>query len=416
MRKSLKMGQGKVVSGEWFFDRDADKRIFEQKINDGANILLVAQRRMGKTSLMAEMAKILQDKYICLFVDLQKCLNSSDMLVELSLKIQPYKNLWDKTKDIFSNVFSKVKNSVEAVKYNELSVTLRSGLTHSNWADKGDQLLNVLAEAEKPVVLLLDEVALMVNNILKDENHDITAEGKIQTNEFMSWLRKNSIKHQGKISFVISGSIGLEPVLHQARLSATINNFVPLEIKAWDDDTACQCLEALANEYHIKLHDNVPHEIVKKLGSCIPHHVQMFFTYIHDLCVKRNVMECSKDDVNQIYKETMLGVRGHVELTHYEERLEMILPKNLCTLALDMLTEAAVTGHLSNEAITAFQKEYPIEGKDVVKVQKEIIWVLEHDGYIKGTKKGYIFVSHLLKDWWKNRYQRFFTPILQREV
>lgn len=410
------MGQGKVVTGEWFWDREKEKELFVQKIDDGAHVLLVAQRRMGKTSLMAEVAELLTERYICLFIDLQKCQSASDAMVELSLKIHPHKNLWEKGKGVFSNVLTKMADSVESVQISELGVTLRSGLTLGNWADKGDQLFDILAGADRPVVLLLDEVALMINNMLKDENHDITAEGKAQTNEFMSWMRKNSIKHQGKIRIVISGSIGLEPILHQARLSATINNFVPLELKAWDNETAIACIEALANEYSVKLEDGVHEEMVERIGCCIPHHVQMFFTYIYELCVKREQMVCSITDVDEVYKNAMLGVRGHVELTHYEERLEKVLPKELCALALDMLTEAAVTGHLSDEAIAAFQKEYPLEGRDVVEVQKEILWVLEHDGYLKGGEKGYVFVSKLLWDWWINRYRRFFTPVLKRGV
>ena len=412
----LKMGQGKVVTGEWFWDREKEKELFVQKIDEEAHILLVAQRRMGKTSLMAEVAELLAERYICLFVDLQKCQSASDAMVELSLKIHPYTGLWERAKGVFSNVLNRVTDSVESVQINELGVTLRSDLTHGNWADKGDQLFDILAGAERPVVLLLDEVALMVNNILKDENHDITAEGKKHTNEFMSWLRKNSIKHQGKIRIVISGSIGLEPILHQAGLSATVNNFVPFELDPWDDKTASDCIKALGNEYGIEFKEGTPEEMVKMLGCSIPHHVQMFFTNVYDRCVKRRDMQCSMPDVAEVYKRGMLGVRGHVELTHYEERLEKVLPKELCALALDMLTEAAVTGYLSDETIAAFQKEYPIEGRDVSKIQKEIIWVLEHDGYLKSGEKGYVFVSKLLKEWWENRYKRFFTPILERGV
>ena len=412
----LKMGQGKVVTRELFWDREKEKELFVQKIGEGAHVLLVAQRRMGKTSLMAEAAELLSEKYICLFVDLQKSQSASDAMVELSLKIHPYTGLWERAKGVFSNVLNRVTDSVESIQINELGVTLRSGLTLSNWADKGDQLFDILAGAEKPVVLLLDEVALMVNNILKDENHNITAEGKTHTNEFMSWLRKNSIKHQGKIRIVISGSIGLEPILHQARLSATVNNFVPFELDPWDDKTASDCIKALGNEYGIEFEEGAPEEMVKTLGCCIPHHIQMFFTNVYDKCVKRGNMQCSMPDVAEVYKRGMLGVRGHVELTHYEERLEMVLPKELCALALDMLTEAAVTGQLSDEAIAAFQKEYPIEGRDIGEIQKEIIWVLEHDGYLTGGEKGYVFVSKLLKDWWENRYKQFFTPILKRGV
>lgn len=412
--KKLKMGQGKVVTGEWFWDREKEKELFIQKIDEGVHVLLVAQRRMGKTSLMAEVAEMLNDRCICLFVDLQKCQNGSDSIVELSLKIRPYQNLWEKTKVVFSNVLSRVTDSVETVQISELGVTLRSGLNRGNWADKGDHLLDILAAADKPVILLLDEVAIMVNNMLKDEDNNVTAEGKAQTNEFMSWLRKNSIEHQGKIRIVISGSIGLEPVLHQARLSATINNFMPLELKAWDEETAIGCIEALANENGVELEDNVPQEIVRKLGCCVPHHVQMFFTFVYDRCVKRGHMLCSKEDVDEIYKEDMLGVRGHVDLVHYEERLEKVLPKELNTMALDMLTETAVTGHLSSEAIAAFQTEHSFGGRDIVEVQKEILWVLEHDGYLRSGPEGYVFASKYLRDWWKNRYRRFFTPVLKR--
>ena len=125
-------------------------------------------------------------------------------------------------------------------------------------------------------------------------------------------------------------------------------------------------------------------------------------------------MECSVQDVGEVYKNDMLGVRGHAELTHYEERLEMVLGKELFTLAIDMLTEAAVTGCLTKEAIAALQKEYALEEANIVEAQKEVIWVLEHDGYIRQSKQGYVFVSKLLKDWWRNRHGAFFPRVLER--
>ena len=56
-------------------------------------------------------------------------------------------------------------------------------------------------------------------------------------------------------------------------------------------------------------------------------------------------MVCTVKDVEEIYNSEMLGVRGHVELTHYEERLEKVLGMELSSFAFDMLTEAAVVGH-----------------------------------------------------------------------
>jgi hypothetical protein len=42
--------------------------------------------------------------------------------------------------------------------------------------------------------------------------------------------------------------------------------------------------------------------------------------------------------------------------------------------------------------------------------------VLEHDGYLKAGKGGYVFESHLLKDWWGKRYGYFYVPVLERGI
>ena len=411
----LKMGQGKVVTGQSFWDRETEKRLFIERLDEGVHQLLIAQRRMGKTSLMAEVADSVSDRYICLFVDLQKSCSEPDAVVELSLKVLRYKKLWQKIQAIFGNVLNEVVERVDRIQAGDLGITLRSGLTAGNWKPKGDALLNILAGSDRPVLLLFDEVPILVNRLLKGEEHEVTTQGKRRADAFMSWLRDNSIRHQGKIRMVLSGSIGLAPVLHQARLSATINNFTPLEIGPWDGETAIGCINALANQYKIELEEGVPQRMVERLGCCIPHHVQMFFSHVHERCLKRQIMQCTCDDAEEVYKKNMLGVRGHVEMVHYEERLEQVLDKEACAFALDMLTEAAVVGRLTNKALAAFQTEYSLTCDDVGVLQKDILWVLEHDGYLQKSGRSYVFVSKLVCDWWKNRHRQFYTPVLKRE-
>jgi hypothetical protein len=411
----LKMGQGKVVTGEYFWAREEEKKLFIQRLDEGAHQLLVAQRRMGKTSLMAEVADLVGDRYLCLFADLQKCSGGPDAIVELSLKVRPHANLWQKARVVFENVLGRIGDGIESIQVGDMAVTLRAGLTAGNWTAKGDQLLDILTGYEKPVVILLDEVPILVNRLLRGEDGRITVDGKKQADEFMSWLRSGSIRHQGTIRFVISGSVGLPPILHQARLTATINNFVPFELTPWDAETAKGCLRALASEYGITLAERVPEDMVARLGCCIPHHVQMFFTHMHERCMKRGVMKCDLADVAEVYSRCMLGVHAHSELVHYEERLEQVLDKNSFVLALDMLTQAAVTGSLTVADIKAFQREHTLEGCNINEAQKDILHVLEHDGYLKREAHGYVFVSRLLQDWWRKRHAQFFTPVLERK-
>lgn len=406
----LKQGHGNWVTGDRFWDRKEDIALFKQRIQQGAHLLLVAQRRMGKTSLMKEAARQLKDDFECVFADFQNAISPQDAVAELSLALRPHKSLWNRGCELFTNVIDKI----EKIGGNDLAVTLRAGLNDGNWSTKGDELFAILAEAEKPVLLLLDEVPILVNRIIKGHDYIITPERRLVAGEFMTWLRKNSLKHQGKVRVVISGSIGFEPVLRQAELSAAINNFVPFELKPWSDAIAIDCLRALAAEYGIKYRDSAEAAMVHRIGCCIPHHVQMFFDHAQTYCVRRKVQELGPEQVEEIYQTEMLSTRGHAELTHYEERLKLILGPRKMDLAVDMITEAAISGCLSGEAIRRLQLDYAFEGEKTTDVQMDILWVLEHDGYLTKTPTGYVFVSSLLRDWWAGRYRAFFTPVLKR--
>jgi energy-coupling factor transporter ATP-binding protein EcfA2 len=384
--------------------------ILERKAAEGAHILITAQRRMGKTSLLRELAERLKHRCICLFVDFEHASSAADAVVEISLALNPYKPLWQKTRELFRNIL----DLVDKVSIGELGLTLRAGLTTGDWKDKGNCLFGILASSETPVILMMDEVPILVNRILKGDDFTITPERRRDADIFMSWLRDNGQRYRGRVAMMISGSIGLEPVVNQAGLSATLNIFDPVELKPWDNSTAISCLQALANEYGIEFIDSAAEAIVSRLGYCIPHHVQMFFSNIHDRCLRKGVKEFHPEEVEEVYETEMLGIHGHVELTHYEERLKQVLPIESYALALEMLTETAVSGSLSLESLSALAKFYEMTFNGVFETQKTILQVLEHDGYLKQSPDGYLFVSPLLRDWWRKRHGFFHTPVLKR--
>jgi hypothetical protein len=94
-------------------------------------------------------------------------------------------------------------------------------------------LFDVLANSDRPVVVFVDELPILINRLLVGADYKITPERKTETEAFLSWLRANAIRPQGKVRLVLSGSIGLEPILRQAGLNATVNNFVPFVLKEW---------------------------------------------------------------------------------------------------------------------------------------------------------------------------------------
>ena len=273
-----------------------------------------------------------------------------------------------------------------------------------HWRHTGDQIFAALADNEQQVVLALDELPILVNRLLKSDDYAITPERKRAADEFLSWLRKNGQEHLGKISLILSGSVSLEPILQQAGLSAHANIFSPFDLKPWDEKTASDCLGALAETYSLDLPQDVREAMCKRLRCQIPHHVQRFFDVLHEDLRRAGRNAASLDDVQRVYESDMLGVRGQMDMPHYEGRLRMVLGDEGCRIALDLLTEAAVAGGLLNDDAIALQRERQA-GANPLPIE-DVLHVLEHDGYLERHEGGYRFMSGLLEDWWRTRYGR----------
>ena len=413
----LVQAHGNWVAGDRFWNRTAEIELLTSYLEEGACVYLVAQRRIGKTSLMRETSRRMGDRFISLHVDLQDASSPLDFVAALSAATHPHKSLWGKTKAVFGNVLGMAGGVIESLQIQEIQLKIREGLLQGNWETKGAQLLEVLAANEKPVIVFMDEVPVMVNRILKGPEHelaDMTAERVAAADAFMSWLRAQTIRHSGRVRFVVTGSIGFEPILRQAGLSATINNFRAFTLDPWQPGTAVGCLRALGETYGIRFDDGAPERVAERLGSCIPHHVQMFFGHVQEMCAKRGDRACSVEDLDRVYEERMLSTRGHAELSTFEERLKMMVGKSILPFVLDILTEAATADSLTTKAVAALQQEHGLSGRDAADRTRDVLEILEHDGYLQRGPNGFTFVSRLLRDWWKRRFGFGYTPTLQR--
>ncbi|MFO0748290.1 MAG: ATP-binding protein [Myxococcota bacterium] len=399
----LRQSIGNWVVGDRFFDREAELQRFIELLDEGAHIQLVAPRRTGKTSLMREAERLLSERMATVFVDLEASRSPEDAIVEIGKAAHEHTRLRDR-------VWEFLKGVVPAeVRLDEVTLKLRNELQGADWRAKGDRLLALLAKLDRPVVLFLDEVPILVNRLVCDAAGDLQPDGRAAADAFMSWLRAAAQRHQGALRIVLSGSIGLEPILRRVGLSATLNAFTPFHLDPWSPETAAACVRALARQYEIVLDAGTEQAITDQLGCCIPHHVQMFFGHLRDDAQARANATLGPDDVRRVYRDRLLGNKGHASLSHYEERLRSVLAPSLRDLAADLLTEAAVVGRLTPTAAMALARA---DVKEPRAALDEILGVLEHDGYLARDASGdYAYVSHLVRDWWRARFGFNWQPV-----
>lgn len=416
MTEKLPNKFGPWVVGDDFFDRTSEIERLTQLLDEGNSILLVAPRRIGKTSLVRETFRRMEqrDEDYLLFVDVQDCKTPEDVIVAISMAAQPYGGLASKVKEAFSSFFRGLSDKVESVGSSAVfELRLREGLT-GDWQMKADKIMASLAQADRPVAICLDELPIMVNRLVTGPGDQ--AERRELAEVFLSWLRKTVSAHAENIRWIVCGSIGLEPILARHNLSFTTGHLRPFHLPTWDRETAAACVESLSAHQGHEWPRESRDALLDKLAHFVPHHVQMYFGHVIDDCRLRGVQVPTEDDVLRVYKTHMLSTRGHAELADYEERLLRVLDEATKELALALLTEAAVAGRLTLEASRRIAESHGLEHPE--RARRDVLRVLEHDGYLTRGEKDdhWRFLSSLIRDWWYQRFGTGYVPFDQEEV
>ncbi|MCD4709016.1 MAG: hypothetical protein K8S62_14905 [Candidatus Sabulitectum sp.] len=89
-------------------------RIANRRVANG-NVVLIAQSRVGKTSLLHEVISRLEDKYICLYLDLEDAKSPMDMVAHLAVATRLHKKLWKKILSTSESILRSVPDTIEIV-------------------------------------------------------------------------------------------------------------------------------------------------------------------------------------------------------------------------------------------------------------------------------------------------------------
>ncbi len=405
----MRSSTGRWVSGEDFFDRERELRLLETRIRDRNHMLLTGQRRMGKTSILRELGRRLEaDGWVLLFADVEGASCAEDAIAEIARSVHPVRPI---ARRFASGMKRWVSENVEEVSAHEFSVKIRGGLDAGSWRSHGEQLLRECESHEQPVLLVIDEVPIFLKRMF---NRDQDAE---RVDQFLSWMR-GAVQTLGENSLVLvlSGSIGLDPLVRRLGIPDRINYLFPFRLGPWDRETSIACFECLAETYGVLCDDGVAEAVYEALGIGIPHHVQSFFARVRDFATMQGRDRVTVEDVGEVYRTALLGPSGQTDLAHYETRLKEGLEDASYTIAMEVLAEAATRDLFTAGARRSLERLYSRVLDDAPGCISDALEVLVHDGYLEECEDGYRFPSRLLRDWWSARFRDHHVALENRSA
>ena len=405
----MRSSTGRWVSGNDFFGRDRELRVLETRVRDGNHVLLTGQRRMGKTSIARELGLRLERKgWVFLFTDIEGATCAEDVVAGVAEVVHPVRSISSR---LATGMRRWISESVEEVSALDFGVKIRAGLNAGSWRTFGEKLLGECATHDKPVLLVLDELPIFLKRMLREPG------GERRIDEFLSWLRGAlQAVGGGSLSLIVSGSIGLRPLVHRLGIPDRINYLDSVRIGPWDRETSVKCFVRLATSYDLRVEKGVAEAVYDALGIGIPHQVQCFFARLRDFAVMHGRASVTVASVGEVYEKELLGPRGQSDLVHYETRLRDGLADGNYSIAMEILAEAATQSVFTPAARSCLRQLYAKILDNVPGRIRDTLEVLEHDGYLKAGERGHRFPSRLLQDWWSARFRDHHAPLRDRSA
>ena len=162
----MKSATGRWVSGDDFFDREAELKVLERRVRDGNHILLTGQRRMGKTSIAQELGRHLETQgWVFLFADVEGASSPEDLIAAIAKATHPVRALSSR----IAGVMSHFMKNVDAINAYDFGLKFRAGLDAGTWRRHGERLFQECAAHDKPVLLVIDELPIFLKHLLTED-------------------------------------------------------------------------------------------------------------------------------------------------------------------------------------------------------------------------------------------------------
>ena len=403
----MRSSTGRWVSGEDFFDRESELALLRDLVRNRNHVLLTGQRRMGKTSVIRELGRRLEaEDWLFLFTDVEGATCAEDVIAEMASAAHAF---LPPTSRFLTGMKRWFDENVEEVGALEFGVKIRAGLNAGSWRRHGEQLLRDCAAQNRHVLLVVDELPIFLKRVLRERD------GVHRIDEFLSWMRSvfQRLGDNGPV-LVVSGSIGLEPLVNRLGIPDRINYLHSFRVGPWSRKTSVTCFERLARAHELHVDEGVANAVYERLGIGIPHHVQSFFARLREYAVMQGQDRVTVTDVGEVYSNILLGPSGQNDLVHYETRLKDGLDDDNFSIAMEILADASIQETFTPDARLCLERLYSTVVDDASGRVADTLAILVHDGYLEAASDGHRFPSRLLRDWWAARFRDHHVPLEAR--
>jgi len=384
--KTLNTVTGSVAEGKKYFRRQYYEEKLWTEIKKGNHILLLAPRRLGKSSIVKYMEKNPHRHYVGVYANIQSDSTINEFYKRMCSMIAKGLSRTDKSKHL---ILKWKKNwQIKSITFEGIEI----GAKDLDFRTMFFAMLQDITKLEEKVVLFLDEFPDVVSKIAE---HHSTSEAE----NLLDDIRRLRHEKKFKDSFilVLLGSVGLNHIVKKITgRSDKVNDLHRLYLKPIEPSELKDFLHHLTADSSMNLSTEVIEYIKNKIVHLIPFYLQILLEACDDILQKENRPDLSISDVDLAYRNL---IKQHDHFKDWDERLNEYFPDKYKYLE-KVLSKCAHQNEISIQEI--YDLSIPLDMQDSFKADLDDILVA--DGYLSEGDDSFHFNSPLLRDWWKKRH------------
>ena len=372
-----------VVRYKNFWNRKFELEDIWEAIQNGEHSLLVAPRRVGKTSIMYKVFDEPKDNYVALYIDSEEDNFEHEFWARLfnSLKKEEF------TSKFHSNI-ADFKAKVKSINIKKLSV---NGIEFADnkivdYKDAFEKLMHSLPKEQK-VIIMIDEFAQTIENIIKYDSEK-NALNLLKTHRAIRQANQSS-----NITFIYAGSIGLESVVAKLGGMKHINDLKPIKISPLEREDAHNFVVHLLSDNNMRVDKIQIDYMLKKIEWLIPFYIQLILDEIKKL--SRRDSNITNDTVDKAI-DNALEHKNYFD--NWRSKIKEAFSDNCYLFSKEVLNIISKNNDISKNEILNIADKYKLNDDE----KRETLHSLVYDGYINNSNdiKVYRFNSPILRLWW----------------
>lgn len=377
---------GQAARGDKYLPRTNITSEIWRKLDNGSNLLLVAPRRVGKSSILFHLFDNPKDRYLIAYYTSESVNSENEFyrklfhhILEKMSGLQKYKALAKTFVKIFPSCIDSI--GPDGIKFKQGESI--------DYCEELRKLMNQDIPSDEKIVVLIDEFASTVENIMQDEGNAAA----IHFLETKRSLRQEPAMHN-KLQFIYAGSIGLENIVGKINQVNLINDLAPVAVPQLSRDETLSLIKKIFDGSDIGLAEGAFDHLLDIIDWWIPFYFQIILDESYKIVTDRNSKSITKEDLDTAVQNAL---RQRLYFENWFVRLRKAYKGNEFSFVKKILNAISEARQIPSSAIFDCAIKFNLEQS-----YHDLVNALKHDGYINNNDnpKQYRFNSSLLREWW----------------